>query len=146
MNETTTEYTMEPEWVLDEETIEALGQLEEFCSDLVWYARHQQRMKDDPPRKAEDMVAQEKAAGELSLEAALKEAERIEEEHADEVAALVNPETADFAQGFNSGLLAALRFVRHCTMRVTQPGAEGEEDIVWGGVQDAWEEFPDLSV
>ena len=97
----------------------ALAAMEERYFSLVWYARKA------PPEDAEywaDTTAEIKTA-------ALNEMARVEEFLPEEVASLKCPDCCDWSHGFNSGALAALRWVMT---------AESE------GVELADEEFPML--
>ena len=71
---------------------------------------------------------------------------RIEKDYPDEVDALWDEESGGWTYGFNSGVLAALRFAMICVSRVKPPVEDGEEDdgYTFGGLEDALDEFPDL--
>jgi hypothetical protein len=102
---------------------------------LVWYARKGQ---DDHPMWANtpDCIKQ-KAFNEMS---------RIREMHPDEVDALCG-ESGDWTHGFNSGMLACLRFVLTAQNPewINDPAAlDDGKPFCLGGVEQALEAFPDL--
>ena len=77
------------------------GQLEKYES-LVWFAR-----KYPADHESWDKVPADIKQG------ALNAASRVEELYPDEVDRLRSEECGDWEHGFNSGVLAALRFVLH---------------------------------
>ena len=112
----------------------ALAELEDKYERLVWYARS--------PRATN--VEFWKAVPEQIRTGAFQAQMRVEEDFPDEVNQLRDLEQTDWQHGFNSGVLAALRFVYTAQMEVvTIRDDEGEWS--YGGVEDAYESFPDLS-
>lgn len=73
--------------------------LEEKMFDLVWYARS--APMDDP--------YWEEVPDDIKKEAWKKQME-VEEEYPEDVAALSDPENGDSQHGFNTGVLAGLRY------------------------------------
>ena len=92
-----------------------IAAMEEKYFDLVWYARK------SPLEDAEywsDTPAEIKTA-------AGNEMAKVEEIFPDEVDALKCPDCGDWNHGFNSGMLAALRFVIHAA----EDPKEAQEDF-----------------
>ena len=101
--------------VIDNYGHELIAAMEEKYSNLVWYARKA------PPEDAEywsDTPAEIKTA-------ALNEMAKVEEMSPDEVDALKCPNCGNWNHGFNSGMLAALRFVMHAA----EDPEEAQEDF-----------------
>lgn len=78
-----------------------LQDLEQKYRNLVWYARK-------PPTEDEASWA-EYSPG--IRKAALISVFEVEKNYPEECAALSDPDTGDWTHGFNSGMLAALRYV-----------------------------------
>ncbi len=106
--------------------------------DLVWYVRHKNRLN----KKETWLTVSSETRHKASVAA-----ERIEKKSLKEIEALSDEPTTDWTHGFNSGVLATLRFAMICISRVKVPPEEGEKDdevYAFGGIEDAWSEFPDL--
>ena len=119
---------------------DTLNQMAEKYRHLVWYARHQSR-RVDPQRWM-------KIQNEIKHDA-LRAARDVEGNFPAETEALTNLSTADWSHGFNSGVLAGIRFVMTCTERTILPSQSDNPDdfgdkITVGGLDEALAEFPDL--
>ncbi len=111
---------------------DAIRALEAKYERLVWYARSQ---------PATAVTYWEKVPSEIR-DGAFRAQMKVEEDLPDEVTQLRNCED-NWTHGFNSGVLAALRFVTTAQYPVLIDDEEG--DPLWyGGVEDAREEFPCL--
>jgi hypothetical protein len=137
MTESENYIELEPELLVTQDVWDAMGEMEEKYRHLVWYVRHNLRKCDE---EAWDLMPDQ------IRQDALKAAVRIEKDYPDEVKAIWDENTGDWNYGFNSGVLATLRFAMLCISRVTPPVEEGEEDdgYKFGGLEDALDEFPDL--
>lgn len=100
--------------------------------DLVWYARS--KPQDDPYWNKVLWKVQETA---------FKEQNRIMAMYSREVDALKNPFKSDWEHGFNSGCLAAFRFVLTALDEETWTDEDGDE-LPCGGLCAAEEFFPSL--
>jgi hypothetical protein len=114
------------------EAIEAIQTLESKYSDLVWYAR------SPAASNVEYWIENAHAR-----EGAFKSQMRVEEEYPEDVAALRSQKSGDWQHGFNSGMLAAMRYVETCLSPLMIEDEFGEE-FWWGGVKDADDDFPSL--
>ena len=99
------------------ELLDILDEQEEKFAHLVWYAR------SDPNCYADGSVPDDIRAG------AFVEQTAAEAKYPEETATLADPEIGDWAHGFNSGMLACLRFI---------------SSVLVDGLEIATEEFPDL--
>lgn len=115
------------------EVEKALAEMEAKYERLVWYARSPRatavKFWIDVPEEIR------KGAFECQME--------VEEDFPDEVSALRDEEGGEWQHGFNSGVLAALRYVATAQMQVVSIQDE-EGDWSYGGIEDAEESFPDL--
>jgi len=137
MTKSETPIELEPELLVTEEAWDAMGEMQQKYQHLVWYVRHNAKRADEKTwEQTPDSIKKD----------ALKPVARIEKDYPDEVDALWDEESGDWTHGFNSGVLAALRFTMICVSRVKPPVEEGEEDdgYTFGGPEDALDEFPDL--
>ena len=103
---------------------------------LVWYARSNPK-KDDEYWKG---LPEEIREGALNSQA------MVEEEYPDELDELKSDHGL-FTHGFNSGMLACLRFIETASnpQLITDPECCGEDGSFWiGGLEEAIEEFPQL--
>jgi hypothetical protein len=99
--------------------------------DLVWYAR---RNRDE----VSEYTNLE------TREAALKALDRIEEKYPKETDDVTDLETGDWHHGFNSGMLACLRYISTCINDEYETDEETGETYYYGGIERAEEEFPRL--
>ena len=88
--------------IIQDDVLALIAAKEEQAERLVWYAR-----KAPADHPSWDNVPADIKQG------ALNSASRVEEMFPDETDALKCPECSDWNHGFNSGMLAALRFVLH---------------------------------
>ena len=114
---------------------ELLRKWEEKYFSLVWYAR---KGPTDHPMWADtpDYIKQ----------TAFNEMSRVQEMYPDEVDSL-SGESGDWEHGFNSGMLACLRFVITAQNPewIDDPAASDDGEPFWlGGVEQALEDFPEL--
>ena len=116
-----------------EEATEALSEMLSKYEALVWYARSHPASSIDFWQKVPQEIR----------EGAFKAQMEVEEDYPDEVVQL-RSENSDWYHGFNSGMLAALRFVEIAQME-PQTVEDPEGSWTYGGVKDALEFFPDLS-
>ena len=108
-----------------------LQNLERKYFELVWYARKGSRGSsywDDVP---EDI-----------MNGAFNAMAKVEEQYPEEIDNL-RSESSDWEHGFNSGMLAALRYVLTATCPYETEDEFGEK-IMAGGLEEAKEEFPFL--
>lgn len=103
--------------IVNDDVLALIAAKEEQAEKLVWYAR----------KHPSDHPFWDKVAADIK-QGALNAASQVEEMYPDECDSLKCAECGDFSHGFNSGMLAALRFVLHA--------AEDPEA--------AQEEFPEL--
>ena len=102
---------------------------------LVWYARTGPKnhpMWEDTPESIKQV--------------AFNEMSRVQEMYPDEVDSLCG-ENGDWEHGFNSGMLACLRFVLTTQNPewIDDPAVmEGGEPYWYGGIEQAIQEFPEL--
>ena len=108
---------------------EAFAKKESMFFDLVWYARSHPKSDTAYWEKVPDHIR----------EGALNAQARVEEAYPSEVSALGD----DWNHGFNSGCLAAFRYVFTALDESTDTDEFGEEYSV-GGLAVAEEEFPSL--
>ena len=112
---------------------EDFQQFEEKYFNLVWYARSphkeiiHQVYKDTP----EDII-----------QGALNAQSKVEEQYPDEIDAY--RENPDWQHGFNSGCLAAMRYVMTALYPCEIEDEEEGGTFTYGGLEDAKEEFPML--
>ena len=90
--------------IVQDDVLELIAAKEEKFQKLVWWARKQ---PSDHPFW--DTVPSHIKTG------ALNAASQVEEMYPDECDSLKCADCGDFEHGFNSGMLAALRFVLHAT-------------------------------
>ena len=114
---------------------DAIRDLEAKYERLVWYARSQ---------PATAVAYWEKVPSEIR-DGAFRAQMAVEEDLPDEITELRNCED-NWTHGFNSGVLAALRFVTTAQYPVLLDGdcSDDGEPFWYGGVEDAREEFPCL--
>lgn len=110
-----------------------IAEKEIYYEKLVWYARS--------PVKAAIRKILRNTPEEI-IQGALNSQAMIEELYPEEVS-LLKGEGGEFTHGFNSGMLAALRYIS-TAHQTTLMEDEGEE-FEYGGVEMANMEFPDLS-
>lgn len=113
-----------------------LDDLRAKYENLVWYARSRPKT-DDKYWKA---LPEEIRRGALDCQA------MVEEEYPDEIDELRSSH-GSFTHGFNSGMLACLRFIETASnpQLITDPEVCGEGGSFWfGGLEEAIEEFPQL--
>lgn len=111
----------------------ALAEMEAKYERLVWYAR-------SPRATSVEFwlnVPEEIRNGAFTAQM------EVEEEYPDEVSSLRDSKQSDWQHGFNSGVLAALRFVNTAQMEV-QTFEDPDGEFSYGGLADATETFPDL--
>ena len=111
---------------------DALAELENKYNDLVWYARSPRATNVEFWRDTPEDIR----------EGAFRAQMRVEENYPDEVAAL-RGEASDWQHGFNSGMLAALRFM-HTARNPVLIEDDTDEPFWFGGLKDAQELFPEL--
>ena len=99
---------------IDESGVALIAALEEEALKLVWYARTPSF--DDPSWDKVPADIKQDALNKVSL---------VEEMFPDGVDALKCPNCGDWRHGFNSGMLAALRFV----IRVAEDPEEAQEEF-----------------
>ena len=104
------------------------GKADKYC-DLVWYARSHPKSDTAYWEKVPDHIR----------EGALNAQARVEEAYPSEVSALGD----NWNHGFNSGCLAAFRYVLTALCERNEIDEFGEEFVI-GGLAEAEEEFPDL--
>ena len=75
-----------------EELIESMEYLESKYQDLVWYARKSNRMRKENPKTRAAML-------------------KVERKYPEEITNLTTFETGDWEHGFNSGMLAGMRYL-----------------------------------
>ena len=120
-----------------DEAMKAIGEMEDKYFDLVWYARKDKDRNGAYWNRTPENIKQ----------GAFKNIARIEEFYPDECDELNCPKRGDWTHGFNSGVLAAMRFVQTAMLRhyITDPTASDDGKPFWcGGVEEAKEEFPEL--
>ena len=120
-----------------EELKEAFSKFEKKYFDLVWYARS--------PGK-DDIHEVYKGTPESIIQGSLNGQAKVEEIYPDEIDQLKG-ENSSWSHGFNSGCLAAMRFVMTSMETQTFPDQESEDPtdtITMGGIEEAKEEFPFL--
>lgn len=128
--------TLKPELCVDVDAWDAMNEMADKYFDLVWYVRYKNRLNNKETWRSSETWHKASVA-----------AERIEKEYPKEIEALSDETTTDWMHGFNSGVLATLRFAMICISRVKVPNEDGEKDdeeYVFGGIEDAWSEFPDI--
>jgi hypothetical protein len=113
---------------------DAIRDLEAKYESLVWYARSQ---------PATATTYWEKVPPEIR-DGAFRAQMKVEEDHPDEITELRNCED-NWTHGFNSGVLAALRFVATAQYPFLIDDEEGTP-YLYGGVHHAIEEFPCLDI
>ena len=115
----------------DEEFLDAIAEFQSKYEKLVWYARSK------PPSNTDywDKVPHKIREGAFNAQA------RVEEHFPQEVEALRNAE-GDWTHGFNSGCLAAFRFVLTALDNEWHQDPDTNELWCEGGLETALEEFP----
>ncbi len=103
--------------IVDDSVLELIAAKQKQAEKLVWYAR----------KHPADHPFWDKVPADIK-EGALNAASQVEEMYPDQCDSLKCAECGDYNHGFNSGVLAALRFVLHAA-----------EDT-----EAAEEEFPEL--
>ena len=88
--------------IVQDDVLELIAAKEDKYQQLVWFAR-----KHPSDHPSWDNVPADIKQG------ALNSAAKVEEHYPDECDSLKCPDCGDFEHGFNSGMLAALRFVLH---------------------------------
>ena len=119
-----------------EELLKAFQTFERKYHDLVWYARSRPRHMMEADGTPEHII-----------QGALNGQARKEEMYPDEIDSLNCPDCGSFWHGFNSGCLAAMRFVLMAMSKEVFPDEESEDPnatYTVGGIEDAKEEFPFL--
>ena len=115
----------------------AIAEMEKKYFDLVWYARKAPK---------DDKEYWDKTPAEIR-ECAFKVMDEVEKKYPREVE-LLSKETAysspDWEHGFNSGVLAAMRFVYTAFDDTTEIMEETGEEVCFGGVENAFDTFPQL--
>jgi len=111
----------------------ALAEMEAKYERLVWYARSPRATSVDFWIDVPDEIRN--GAFQCQME--------VEEEYPDEVSALRDRKAGEWQHGFNSGVLAALRYVYTAQMKV-QTFEDESGEWSYGGLEDATENFPDL--
>ena len=115
----------------------AIAEMEQKYFDLVWYARKAPK---------DDKEYWDKTPAKIR-EGAFKAMDEVEKKYPREVE-LLSKETAysspDWEHGFNSGVLAAMRFVYTAFDDTTETMEETGEEVCFGGVENAFETFPQL--
>jgi len=110
-----------------------LHELSEKYFHLVWYAR---KGPSDDTEYWEDTPEHIKTK-------ALNEVSRVEEFFPEETGELKEDET-NWTHGFNSGCLAAFRYIQTCFDTTSVEDDETGKLICYGGIEQADEEFPFL--
>ena len=109
-------------------------QFEEKFEKLVWYARS--------PHK--DVIHEVyKGRPEHIIQGALNSQAKVEEQYPEEIDAF--DENPDWQHGFNSGCLAAMRYVITALYPYEVEDEEEGGTFTVGGLEDAKEFFPELS-
>ena len=119
--------------VVSSELSEVLAEMLAKYEDLVWYAR------SHPASSIHFWQKVPKDIRDGAFEAQMK----VEEDYPDEVVNL-RSEGSDWYHGFNSGMLAAIRFFETASME-PETIEDPEGSWTYGGVKDALEFFPDFS-
>lgn len=116
---------------MNETVIKDLQELSSKYLDLVWYARKGPRDSDYWDGIPDHI-----------MQGALNSMAKVEENYPDEVDNL-RGESGDWEHGFNSGMLAAIRYVLTAACPYECEDEFGEKFMA-GGLDDAKEEFPML--
>jgi hypothetical protein len=112
------------------EKIETLSDMESKYFSLVWLARkYKVSDADGNLITTPEMLMADSDIGLATAEGIVLKQFALLEAYPDEVKALISDDDGDWAHGFNSGMLAAIRFFR-----------TAEEE----SLQDALDEFPSL--
>ena len=122
--------------------IEAVAEMANKYFDLVWYARS---------RPIEDKEYWDKTPEKIR-NTAFEAREKVEKKYPNEVARLKEEvkvgevvfSSPDWEHGFNSGVLAAMRFVLTAFDDTTETCEETGEELCFGGVENARDTFPEL--
>jgi hypothetical protein len=112
---------------------EAISKKQDKYFDLVWYAR----------RNWAELTHPDRGYGRRHIDIRIRATEqmlRIEMTYPQEIAKLTNTDNGDFEHGFNSGMLACLRYVTTCLDKTI----DEDEGLPMGGVEAAESEFPSL--
>ena len=115
-----------------------IRELEDKYFDLVWLARKPN--PNDPDGMAEFFDDG------CTLSTRMHMAE-LKAKYPSEVHRLSCPESGDWEHGFNSGILAAMRFLTTAMTKEVCDGSDcccDSEGCTFGGIQDAVDEFPFL--
>mgnify|MGYP003673933325 CR=1 FL=1 len=121
---------------LSDELNEAFDAFEKKYFDLVWYARKAPADNEEYWGGTPDEIKN----------GALNAACQVEEQYPSEIDDLKSPELGSWTHGFNSGCLAAMRYVITAVNKhKIESGEVPEEADFWfGGLKDAEAEFPFL--
>ena len=117
--------------IINHDITDNLQELHGKYMDLVWYARSHPASDVDYWEQVPDEIMQGAFRGQM----------RVEEDYPDEVVKL-RSEASDWHHGFNSGMLAALNYVLTASRSINH--VEGDEEIWFGGIEEAQQEFPML--
>lgn len=115
--------------------VEAFQKMSKKYMDLVWYARSESREQMERSGTPEHIIT-----GALNAQACK------EEMYPDEIDDLKS-ETGDWEHGFNSGCLAAFRYVITAMASYEFPDEESDDPeatFTMGGLKEAEDEFPQL--
>lgn len=104
-------------------------QMETKYERLVWYARSGFKPLPGVPQEI--------------IEGAKNAQSQVEEMYPDEIDSLKDPQRGDWSHGFNSGMLASLRFVLEALSTEEVHEEDGEEFLI-GGLENAKLSFPEL--
>ena len=116
----------------DEEFLDAIAEFQSKYGNLVWFARS---------HPITDKEYWDKVPHEIR-ESAFNAQARVKEHFPVEVEQLSNPDGGDWTHGFNSGCLAAFRFVLTALDNEWHQDPDTNELWCEGGLETALEEFP----
>lgn len=104
--------------------------------NLVWLAR-----KPLPGDPAYEAMAD--SFGLDALKSIDEKREQLRVLYPEECALLTGNDTGDWQHGFHSGVVAALRWFQQA-MLISTP-IDDDNDCCWGGIESAYDSFPDLT-
>ena len=116
---------------------EAISKKEDKYFDLVWYARRNWAEITHPIRDISPVSGRRPMRTYIVM---TEQMLRIEMTYPQEIAKLTNIDSGNFEHGFNSGMLACLRYVMTCLDKTI----DEDEGLPMGGVEAAESEFPFL--
>jgi hypothetical protein len=112
------------------DAVKCLDELEQKYERLVWYARRDFRSLPGVPQEI--------------IDGAKNASAQVEELYPDEIDSLKDPRRGDWTHGFNSGMLASIRFVLDA-LSPEEVHDDGDGEYIIGGLSYAKEAFPDLN-